>query len=364
MKHTKTAGRLLLAAGLAATSLAAATPAVGADRGNPVRVITSGLDGPYGLAAFRKGWVVAENNTGEVTYVNRKGAQRALLSGAGGVAGVAGGKSRVFSVLGGPNEEGTPPPSAYPASSVLRTNVKRHTTTVIADLLQYELVHNPDGQAQFSPDHTPYDALSNPFAMTKYKRGLLVADGGANDVLLVNPRTGHVKTFFVPPTVKGSEVAACGAPDAQANPGTQGCDPVPTGVTFARGSVWVSTLGAETPGAGKVYKLNARTGAVQRVWSGLDSPTGVAVGRNGNIFVSQVDEGAPQGEPGPGFDPSTVGQITRIARDGSVKRAQVTMPTGLLFKKGKLYSSAWSIAAFLGMEHAGQIVQVKPKAFQ
>ena len=36
-----------------------------------------------------------------------------------------------------------------------------------------------------------------------------VADGGANDVLQVNPRTGNVSTIFVPPTVKPSQAPAC-----------------------------------------------------------------------------------------------------------------------------------------------------------
>jgi hypothetical protein len=40
------------------------------------------------------------------------------------------------------------------------------------------------------------------------------------------------------------------------------------------------------------------------------------------------------------------------------------MPTGLLWFKGKLYASAWSVAGlFLGIEGAGQIVSVSDSAF-
>jgi hypothetical protein len=39
------------------------------------------------------------------------------------------------------------------------------------------------------------------------------------------------------------------------------------------------------------------------------------------------------------------------------------MPTGLVLKNGQLYSSAWSIASFLGIQHAGQVVKVKESAF-
>jgi hypothetical protein len=231
---------------------------------------------------------------------------------------------------------------------------------VIADLMKYELAHNPDGQVQFV-DGKPVDALSNPFAMTWSRFGLFVADGGANDVLKVNPRTGRVSTFFAPRTYKDTQ--ACQAPDANANPGTRGCDPVPTGVQVLGGSVYVSTLGAESPKAARLYKLNARTGKVQRVWKGFTAPTGIAVRRDGTIYISEVTHGAPAGPPPSGFDPASVGRITRI-RNGHQTHAQVTMPTGLVLKNGQLYSSAWSIASFLGIQHAGQVVKVKESAFR
>jgi hypothetical protein len=238
---------------------------------------------------------------------------------------VAARKGKVYSVLGVPGGDGgpTPAPGKYAFGSVLRTKVSTGRTKVIANLLSYELRHNPDHQKQFNSSHQPYDALSNPFSVTSYKRGLLVADGGANDVLRVNPRTGKVTTFFVPPTVKPSEVPACGAPDAQANPGTVGCDPVPTGVTYARGSVWVLTLGAFAPGAGRIYKLNARTGKVQRVIKGLNAPVGLAVTKKAIYF----------GEPnGPGA-------VARI-QGGKVTRATVPSPTGLVIRRGALFATA------------------------
>jgi DNA-binding beta-propeller fold protein YncE len=125
----------------------------------------------------------------------------------------------------------------------------------------------------------------------------------------------------------------------------------------------VATLGSEAPGAGRVYVLNARSGKVVRVIRGLDSPTGVAVDPRGNVYVSNVIEGAPV-EPPPDFDPSEVGDITKIRRDGSRSVAQVTMPNGLLWKDGALYASAWSIAGFLGIADAGQVVKVSSSAFE
>jgi hypothetical protein len=351
-----------LATAMAGLGTVAVVPSATAHGGPrpPVKVITSGLDGPFGLQAGDLGFLVAENESGQVTGVKRDGSQHVIFDGAPGVAGVAGSRHHVYAVTGGGSEEGPPPSGGYAPTSVIRSTYGGHHIKVIANLMRYELRHNPDHQRQFNKKGVPYDALSNPFAMNLSRYGLLVADGGANDVLKVNPRTGHVSTFFVPPTVK--DVAACRQPAAQSNPGTVGCDPVPTGVAVARNSVYVSTLGAEVPGAGRVYRLNPHSGKVMRVWKGLTAPTGIAVTPRGAIFVSEVEYGAPQGDPGPGFDPSTVGRITRISH-GHRTHAQVTMPTGLDYQDGHLFASTWSIASFVGIEHAGQIVRVRWSAF-
>jgi hypothetical protein len=342
--------------------MGAPSTSAAAGSGSGVSVITKKLDGPFGLQRARghHGLVVAESVSGQVTRVFQDGRQRTILNGVPGVAGVAAGPRRVFAVIGGPGEEGAPPGGKYGPSKVLAMDYWGRHVKVLADLQKYELKHNPDGQVQFV-DGKPVDALSNPFAMTWSRFGLFVADGGANDVLKVNPRTGRVSTFFAPRTFR--DVKACRAPDANANPGTRGCDPVATGVQVLNGSVYVSFLGAEAPGAARIYKLDARTGKVQRVWKRFTSLTGIAVRPGGAIYVSQVLHGAPAGQPPAGFDPSSVGQITRIA-NGHRRHAQVTMPTGLVLRGGDLYASAWSIASFLGIQKAGQVVRVSEGAFK
>ena len=340
-------------AGLQSTSVAAGG-------GPSVAVVTKGLDDPFGLknAKEHAGMLVAESTSGQVTRVFNSGRKKTILGGVPGVAGVAGGPNRVFAVIGGPSDGGSPSGGKYGPSRVLRMSYNGERVKVIANLLRYELRHNPDGQRQFNAAGAPFDALSNPFAMTWSKFGLFVADGGANDVLKINPATGKVRTFFAPRTFKDTK--RCQAPDANANPGTRGCDPVPTGVDVVGNSLYVSFLGAEQPNAGRVYKLNARTGKVQQVWKRLTGPTGVAAKANGTVYVSHVTEGF---SPGPGLDPATVGEITRI-RHGKRTHAQVTMPTGLEIRDGVLYSTAWSVGSFLGLQHAGQVVKVKARAFK
>jgi DNA-binding beta-propeller fold protein YncE len=329
-----------------AGALAAATPSTAAPAatGSGIHVVAKGLDVPFGLqkAVKHRGFVVAESASGEVTRVFKSGRTRTIFSGAPGVAGVAASPKRVFAVIGGQNEQGDPSGGSYGPSKVLRMDYHGKHVKVIADLMKYELKHNPDGQVQFVDGH-PVDALSNPFAMTWSKKfGLFVADGGANDVLRINPRTGRVHTFFVPKTVKK---AGC----ENSNPGTTGCDPVPTGVQVLGNSLYVSTLGAEVPGAGRIYKLNARTGKVQRVWKHLTAPTGVAARADGTIYFSQVLYPAPAGPPG---------RITRI-RNGHRTHAPVVMPTGVVLQDGVLYSTAFSLMG----PGAGQVVRVRDRAF-
>ena len=364
MKSRTHAGVVPLALAMAATGAMTVAPAASAVEARPAaRTITAKLDGPFGLqrAVRHRGFVVAESVSGQVTRVFLDGRKRAIINGAPGVAGVATGPRRVFAVLGGPDENGQAPAGKYGPSTVIRSTYDGRGTKVIADLGKYELAHNPDGQVQFV-DGKPVDALSNPFAMTASRYGLIVADGGANDVLRVNSRTGPCRRSSCRPPSRTSRRAWPRAPSRTRAPSAATRFPP---VSPSRGgSVYVSTLGAEQPGAGRVYKLDERTGKVQRVWRGLTSPTGIAVRPDGTVFVSEVLHGAPAGDgpPPPGFDPRKVGRITKISH-GRMTHAQVTMPTGLQYTGGSLYASAWSIADFLGLKHKGQVVKVRQGAF-
>jgi hypothetical protein len=238
--------------------------------------------------------------------------------------------------------------------------------TLVADLEAYELEHNPDGQLQFDPDSgEPLDALANPFAMSAIpgsNNDVLVADGGGNSILRVTAH-GQVSTFFVPPTVN---TGGCeGAPNN--DPEHTGCDSVPTGVAFGPdGNAYIAAANSLVPEEGIVYVVDPDSGDIVDEIGGFSGPTGVAVDDDGNVYVSEATFGAPEGEgpPPDDFDPATVGRIVRVTPDGERSIAAVTMPTGLLWFKGTLYASAWSLAGlFLGIPNAGQIVAVSPAAF-
>lgn len=339
-----------------ATSMSAATAAV-----PPPEVVTGGLNGPFQLSLDTGGnLLVTEGDIGQVTRVNMTtGAKAPVVTGVPGASGAVR-YGQYIAVITGEADPESPPP--VPGSSVLLVK-PGHAPVQFADLLQNELDHNPDGQVQFDENHVPLDALSNPFNIALDRTGIgafIVADAGGNAVLRVS-KDGDVSTLFVPPVVRSGECAT------RPNNTTDGfgCDPVPTGLAYGvDGLLYVSTLGAEAPGAGAVYAINPSTGAVVKTIDGLDSPTGVTVNPYGAVFVSNVLEGSPPGEePPPGFDPSTIGEITRIKPNGARSTTQVTMPTGLLWKNGYVFSSAWSIAGFLGISDAGQVVKVSAASF-
>jgi len=359
--------RTAIGAAAAAAALVAVFPATasaGGDggHGQPVTTVAGGLQGPRQLSDWWGGkLLVAESDSGEVSSVDPwSGQVHTLLTKVGIAQGVDSSHGKIYVAAGEapPPEESTGAPlpegprsaliEATPDGKVLRT----------FDLLAYELAHNPDGQVQFV-DGKPVDALSNPFSVLAQGRRVLVADAGANDVLSIDLHSGEISTFFVPPTV--TDVPGC----ENANPGTQGCDPVPTEITQGPdGLIYVGSLGALTPGAGRVYVLD-QWGHVVRVIKGLTSVTGVAVDQRGTVYVSNVVKGAPEGEgpPPAGFDPSTIGEITKITRHGDRSTAHVTMPSGLEYDHGTLYASAWSVASMVGLQDRGEVQAIGRGAF-
>ena len=363
MSHRRRSALAITLAAVAGAALAA--PAAGAPQPPPTpapplpyTVVAQGLDDPFGLSFANGKFYTAESATGEVSGFVRGGRGPVVrASGFAGPTGVDRTADQLLTVTG--EGEGD-----TPGASTLFVSSPRNAPRPLADLAAYELKANPDGQRQFGDRGEPLDALSNPFAVLGGRGGserfAYVADAGANAVLAVD-RHGTVSTFFVPPVVTSG--ACAGQPNN--DPAHAGCDPVPTGLAWGPdGALYVSTLSAEVPGEGRVYVLDARTGAVRRTITGLDGPTGVAVGDDGSVYVSEVLAGLPPGEPDPALDPATIGRIVRVGTHGERSAAQVPLPLGLRWVDGALYSTAWSVAgAFLEMRGRGEVVRVDASAF-
>ena len=212
------------------------------------------------------------------------------------------------------------------------------------DLLAYELENNPDGRSSSPRTARPSTRCPTRSRCRCRTHRILVADAGANALLAIDRESGEISTLFVPPLVTPEEVPECA--EAQANPDVEGCDPVPTGIDEENGKLYLSTLGAEAPGAARVYVLEQDGDEIRRI-EGLTSITGLAVDDNDDVYVSELFFGAPEGEPGPGFDPTPVGRVVQI--EGTATEGRGRHPaSGLEFEDGELYASAWSVAIFLG----------------
>lgn len=328
---------------MAVGSLAVPASAKDKDKASePVAVVASGLNSPFGLGSRGSSLFVAEGFTGQVTRVDsRTGATEPVVTGLPFPADVEPVGNKLVVVTGG----GSDAPLAGDASVFVVE--PGDDPELLADLEAYELVANPDGQQQFGDAGEALDALSNPFSVLAQRGSgyVLVADAGANAVLSVS-RSGEVSTFFVPPLVTTG--ACAGQPNN--DPDHTGCDAVPTGLAYGRGNaLYVSTLSGDVPGEGRVYVLNGRTGAILDVITGFNGPTGVTVAPNGTVYVSEVF-GPSEGPPG---------RIVRIDRDGVRTYAPVPFPIGLEFHGGTLYATAGS----LGDPGTGQVVAVGPSAF-
>lgn len=314
----------IAAAALAATTLAA-QPASAADPPPPplpagVTVLASGFQQPAHVAFGPHGTLyVADIGSMQISKVKlRTGASWVVTDKLGFAAGVDVGRDgHVYatSVLGNPEE------GAVPARVV---RLGHHgTAKVVVDTLAYERAHNPDGQSQ------AVDSVSNPYSVLKLRDRLIVVDAGANDMLVV--RGHHVRTLTVFPV---SHAGPC-ATQPENDPGTFGCDPVPTDVEMgADGYLYVSGLGAFVEG--HIWKVNPRTGAIVRSWGGLPPLTGLAIGKHGTIYAASL----------------VANQVLRI-RGGDIDVAEIPGAADAEYGHGMLVVSSF----------AGLILKVSDSAF-
>ncbi len=222
--------------------------------------------------------------------------------------------------------------------------------TKVADLWQHERTKNPDGDVAYGfsdldaacaaqmPPEVPaaYTGIleSHPYATAVHKRRTYVADAAGNTILSVKPN-GKVKTVAVlppVPVVVTAEAAAANGLPACTVGHTFNFESVPTDVEVGKGGWLYVTLlpGGPEDGSigaqGRLVKVKARTGKVREVASGFAGATGVAVARNGDVYVAQLFGG----------------QVSRIKAGSTTARpwAEVMMPAAVEWARGDVYVSA------------------------
>ncbi len=187
---------------------------------------------------------------------------------------------------------------------------------VYADTLAYETKHNPDKVNRYgvkNPSQCVVDAFaavgfpvdytgivdSHAYSVTQYGRDWIVADAGSNVLFKIDGK-GKVRTLAVlppqPAKISAEAAAALGLPSCVVGV-TYRFEPVPTDVEVGRdGKLYVTTLpgGPESPvlGArGSVYKVDPRTGKAKRIATGFLGATNLALGKHGEIYVSELFAG-------------------------------------------------------------------------
>jgi hypothetical protein len=307
-------------------SAALAVPTAAWAGSDPVRTVASGFAGPLHVAVAPNGNVlVADAFAGVIDSVNPgTGAVTALIQAPGFSPGVGVKGGQVYYTLSQGEEETTD-------AALFRWTADGGSMRV-ADLLDWERGHNPDGQ----PQGTGQDADSNPYAVLALPGRVLVADAAGNDIVEVRANGARRTLVTFPVSVKGDCATAT-------NNGVEngGCDPTPTDLKLGPdGFLYVSGLGGEAEG--HIWKVNASTGQIVQHLDGFPPLTGIAVAKDGTIFAASL----------------FTGQVFRLGKSGTAI-AEVPGPSGLaLSRTGTLYAGS---VDFEG--GPGALVSIAPAAF-
>ena len=203
---------------------------------------------------------------------------------------------------------------------------------VVADVSAFERVANPAGG--------PFD--SNPFGLLAEPGRQFVADAGGNSLLEVNDGAVSLVATFAPIAV----------PPGPFNPPFAQSEAVPTEVTRGPdGALYVSTLTGVPfrPGAAAIYRVVPGQAPVVYA-GGFTQITDFAWGADGSLYVLQYASAPFFGGPG---------SVVRVAPDDGARTTVIntlTAPTGIAVgPDGALYVSNRG-----NVEAVGEVLRIVP----
>lgn len=216
------------------------------------------------------------------------------------------------------------------------------TVTEIAEFNTYEVENNPDGT----------DVNPNLYAVSVGDSDgrLTVNDAGSNTIFSVDPDTGEFTLRGVVPDLNAL-TANSDAPVTD-EPARQ---PVPTGGAYNGTSYFVSLLSEFWPENGpSVMRVDGdgQFASFTSVATGRSFVTGLAVGPDGQLYLSQLFDNA---------EGALVGTIFRVNTGDSTVEPVVeglVMPHGIAFDgDGNLYVTIYTLISGPGMP-AGEVVRI------
>lgn len=326
-------------AGASAQGMSTPTVKVVASGLNGPKALTFGPGGLYvsesgtggSSCVTVSGFSLCEGLTASVVLVTSSG-PRTVLSGlpsAAGTDGTAGpaavtfdrGKLAVLMEDSAVNPDGTtsvqgPEAQAFGKLLLARPGSSSGEWRFVADIAAFAAAHpqDPATMGGLPGQETAYD--SNPYDIVPFRGGYAIADAAANDVLWVSPR-GNLSVLGRLPTTpmpfNGTTV------DAQA---------VPTSLAVGRdGALYVGTLiGVPSlPGTASVYRLiPGHAPAVAS--SGLTALTSIAFDHRGNLLALEFNTG---GLLGPASAPGALVRVDLRTGAQTTLPVSLSQPTGL-----------------------------------
>lgn len=202
-----------------------------------------------------------------------------------------------------------------------RHGVKPGGWKTVVDLADFEDANNPTGDEE----------NVNPNAVISTRRGLVVSDAGANDLLAVS-RRGDVSVLATFPNTLVDAPPFLGLP-----PGTKiPMDAVPTSVTQGpRGALYVGQLTGFPFPVGGASVFRVARGQVETVATGFTNIIDVGFDSDGTLYVLEIfANGLLSGDP--------TGALIRVADDGSqevVMSEGLTTPGGMVIRGHHAYVS-------------------------
>jgi hypothetical protein len=183
-------------------------------------------------------------------------------------------------------------------------------------------------------------------------RTVYVADAAANAILGVKNGKVHTAALLPPQpvTITPEAAEANGLPACVAGH-DYAFEPVPTDVEVHDGMLYVSTLpgGPEDPSLGNrgaVHRVDPATGAIETIATGLLGATGLAVARDGSVYVSELFGG----------------RISWIPAGGGAAQTwrKMTLPGAVEFRRGHVWATRrvlTGLSGEAGDRPRGQVVR-------
>ncbi len=195
----------------------------------------------------------------------------------------------------------------------------------------FEAAHNPDHGAGWDvARHREAGIDSDPYSFVPYRGGYAVADAGGNDLLFVSA-TGRIRVLSVFPTIPESTAPSSGQRHSSSS--ILQAQAVPDALAVGPdGALYVGELGGSPSDAGTSRIYRVVPGHTATIYArGLTAVGALAFDRQGRLLVLEIDR---RGLSDPALNsgaPPVSGAIIRIAPGG---RRTVIAASGLEFATG------------------------------